>query len=222
MIYYRKQICRAVMTCLTVLWIWLPDVAAGKSVFTVDTMTCTVNLELAENAHLKVLPELILQNYFLGHFKAYYPKRELNEILPDDLLEHYGKANFQCGNDFCWQDYAGHPYLQEMYDKFKKQLRYREVIYYDAAHAVVKREIAWIQLVYSEVNYNGELQSFPGPKFWMFELYADPALRVPNPMNPSMTLSLRQEFDARHFVPNEIGQEGSPQKSKKYDNAEEH
>jgi hypothetical protein len=193
----------------------------AKSVFTVDTMTYSINLDIPENAHMKVLPELILKSYIKGKIRAYYPKRELNEILLDDLLAHYGKANFQCGPSFCWEDYANHPYLQELYDKFKKELRFKEIIYYDAQHAVVKREIAWIQLMYTDMDITGEWKTNGGPKFWMLELDRDKSLRVSNPLNASMSLSIQQEFDARHFVPNEIGKEMIKQKSGKLDNANE-
>ena len=195
--------------------------ANAKSVFTVDTMTYSINLDIKENAHLKNLPELILTSYVKGNIHAYYPKREMNEILLDDFLAHYGKANFNCGPAFCWGDYAEHAYLKALYDKFKKELRYREVIWYDAMHAVVKREVIWLQLVYSETDYNGDLKNYGGPKFWMMEMVKDKSLMIPNENNRARDWSIRQEFEARHFVPNEVGKEKLKHKTGKMDDANE-
>lgn len=193
----------------------------SNTVFTVDTMTYTINLDIPENAFLKQLPADILEGYVKGRFHAYYPKREMNEILLDDFLDHYGRANFNCGSNFCWEDYADHPYLQELYDKFKHQVRYKEVIYYDQQHAVVKREIIWLQLMYSDYNYNNELQTINGPKFWMVELYKDKQIKIPNEQNRAGDWSIQQEFDIRHFVPDQAGKEKLKQKSGKMDDANE-
>ena len=195
--------------------------AKASNIFSVDTMTYSINLDIPENAYLKQLPEDILKGYVKGKFHAYYPKREMNEILLDDFLAHYGKANFECGPGFCWDDYADHPYLKELYDKFKHTIRYREIVYYDAQHSVVKREVAWIQLMYTDYNYNGDLQSINGPKFWLMKLNKDNSIRIPNADNRAKDRTIQQEFDERHFVPNEIWDEKRKEKSGKMDDANE-
>ncbi len=195
--------------------------ARSENFMATDTFTYTINLDFDKNAHLRKVPAELLKGYCQGRWNGYYPKYEMNQCLFDDFLERFGKYQLTVDADqICWPDYCKQSYFSDFFQQFSHQLKFREVVYFDASHSVVNREVLWLQVCYS-VSGADNWQHYSGPIFWMREINeaAFPIL-VPNMQAKSWTLQM--EFNKPRFRTNEPRQENSQQQLKKYDKAEEH
>ena len=123
----------------------------AQNPYKTDSFTYSINLDLSQNIYLKTIPASILEGYCRGDWNGYYPKKEMNQCLFDDFLSrfNYFQLNVPVNSEFCTDDYCTDSYFKDMYNRFTRKLKYREIIYYDMQHSVVKREVLWFQLYFS-------------------------------------------------------------------------
>jgi hypothetical protein len=196
----------------------------AQSVMIADTFSYTINLDLSKNSYLKTIPVDLLKGYCKGYWNAYYPKREFNQCLFDDFLERfsYSQMSMQTNVEYCYEDYCNDRYFTDWYDRFTRKMRYKEVVYYNSAHSVVRREVIWLQIYYSEEGYNG-WNHYNGPVFWLSEIRkSEDPVKVYNPNIRSVAWSLEKEFMYPGFITNENKQQEQQQKLEHYDRLEEH
>jgi hypothetical protein len=201
----------------------LLQVSFAQDFFSVDTFTYTINLDLSQNLYLKSVPEDLLKGFCQGNWNAYYPKKEMNQCLFDDFLQrfNYYQLDIPADADFCADDYCKDPYFLDMYKQFTRKLKFREILYFDQQHSVVKREVLWLQLYYSRMEFDG-WKHYNGPVFWMKEINgADNGIMVRNKSIRPDPWSLLMEFEHAGFLVNENTQKDTQQKLDKYGSAEE-
>jgi transposase-like protein len=146
----------------------LSKTSTAQSIFTTDTFSYTIDLDLSKNRYLKTVPVDLLKGYCKGDWNAYYPKREMNQCLFDDFLHrfNYFQLNIPTNTAFCFQDYCNDAYYKEMYQQFTRKLKYKEIVYLDQQHSFMKREVLWVQVYYSREEYDG-WKHYEGPVFWL-------------------------------------------------------
>lgn len=197
--------------------------AFAQHYFSSDTFTYTINLDLSQNLYLKSVPEDLLKGFCQGKWNAYYPKKEMNQCLFDDFLQRfsYDQLDIPADASFCADDYCSDPYFMDMYKQFTRKLKFREILYFDPQHSLVKREVLWLQLYYSRMEFDG-WKHYNGPVFWMKEI-SDPGkgIMVRNRSIRPDPWSLLMEFEHAGFLVNENTQKDTQQKLDKYGNAEE-
>ena len=120
----------------------LSKTSTAQSIFTTDTFSYTINLDLSKNRYLKTVPVDLLKGYCKGDWNAYYPKREMNQCLFDDFLQrfNYFQLNIPTNTAFCFQDYCNDAYYKEMYQQFARKLKYKEIVYLDQQHSLKKSD----------------------------------------------------------------------------------
>ncbi|MDB5228010.1 MAG: hypothetical protein JWN78_2203 [Bacteroidota bacterium] len=195
----------------------------AQNIFSTDTFTYTINLDLNRNLYLKSVPVDLLKGYCKGEWNAYYPKREMNQCLFDDFLQrfNYDPLNVSSDSTMCWNDYCNDPYFTDIYKQFNRKLKYREIIYYDAQHSIQKQEVLWIQLYYSRKE-NEEWKHYNGPVFWLQEVMrSSQPIKVYNKDLRSAPWLLSEEFHHPFFITNENKQPEDKKKIERYDKMEE-
>lgn len=197
---------------------------SAQTLIATDTFTSTINLDLNKNVYLKSVPVDLLKGYCKGYWNAYYPQREYNQCLFDDFLEHFNisQLNLNSTSSFCLSDYCNDAYFLELYNHFTRKIKFKEIVYYDSKHSVIKREVLWVQLYYSMEDYSG-WKHYNGPIFWLSEIkQSDFPLLVHNTLVRSAAWSLEKEFNFPSFIINEQRLNDQEIKIKKYDQTEEH
>jgi hypothetical protein len=165
-----------------------------------DSTEYTLNLEITANAYLKAGVTQLLQGYCEGKFPAYYPKYDRNEVLHHDFMAHYAMDYMNTNDDFCWQDFCGHPDLLKFYKLFSKKVKIKEYIYVNHNRNIVQREVAWIQLYYEGMDRTGAMRLFPSIKFWFREVGNSVTIYH---KDYAKSYSLQQVIDNRFFIINE-------------------
>ena len=207
----------------TVIVLFSVRLAFSQDLFVADTFSYTINLDLSKNLYLKTVPVDLLKGYCKGDWNAYYPKREMNQCLFDDFLQrfNYYQLNVPTNSNFCFDDYCNNTYYQEMYQQFARKLKYKEVIYFDQRHSIVKREILWLQVFYSREEADG-WKHYEGPVFWLLEIKkAAVGISVKNKDIRSDSWTLEKEFNNPSFIVNENKQKDDKKKLQKILQAEE-
>ena len=195
----------------------------AQNLFVADTFTYTINLDLSKNLYLKTVPVDLLKGYCKGDWNAYYPKCEMNQCLFDDFLQrfNYYQLNVPTNSNFCFDDYCNNAYYQDMYKQFARKLKYKEVIYFDQQHSVMKREILWLQVFYSREEGDG-WKHYEGPVFWLLEIKKSAAgIIVQNKDVHPDGWSLEKEFNHPAFITNESKQKDDKKKIQKTMQTEE-
>ena len=174
----------------------------AQNFFATDTFAYTINLDLSKNLYLKSIPVDLLKGYCKGDWNGYYPKREMNQCLFDDFLQrfNYYQLNIPTNSNFCFEDYCSNSYYTDMHKQFSRKLKYKEIVFFDQQHSVVKREVLWIQVFYSREEYDG-WKHYEGPVFWLMEINkAAKGIIVYNKDIRSDGWSLEKEFNHRAFI----------------------
>jgi len=195
----------------------LSKTSTAQSIFTTDTFSYTINLDLSKNRYLKTVPVDLLKGYCKGDWNAYYPKREMNQCLFDDFLQrfNYFQLNIPTNTAFCFQDYCNDAYYKEMYQQFTRKLKYKEIVYLDQQHSFMKREVLWVQVYYSREEYDG-WKHYEGPVFWLRELKkSENGILVFNKDFRSDGWTLEKEFNHPSFIVNENKQKDDKKKIQK-------
>lgn len=196
--------------------------ASAQHLFVADTFIYTINLDLSKNNYLKTVPLDLLNGYCHGNWKAYYPKRTLNECLLDDFLQHFNVFQINTATFSCLEDYCANPYFKDFFQQFTRKLKYSEIVFFDQQHSFVKREIISLQVFYSRNEYNG-WKHYEGPIFWMQELKKNPELiKVYNKNVRPDAWTLEKEFNHAGFITNENKQNDDKQKLQKILQIEEY
>jgi len=199
-------------------------VSFAENFFIADTFTYTINLDLSQNLYLKSVPQDVLKGYCKGEWNAYYPKKEMNQCLFDDFLQrfNYYQLNVPTDNIFCFENYCAQPYFTEMYKQFARKLKYKEIVYFDQQHSIVKREVLWLQVFYSKEEPDG-WKHYDGPVFWLKEINkSSDAIVVHNKNLRSIGWSLEKEFGTPAFITNENKQKQDKKKLNKVLQTEEY
>lgn len=195
---------------------------SAQNLFKADTFVYTINLDLSQNVYLKSIPKDLLQGYCKGNWKAYYPKREMNECLYDDFLKRFNSYQINTSDNTCIIDYCNSEYFNLLFNEFQRKLKFKEVVYFDQQHSVMKREILWLKLFYSRLE-NEVWKHYEGPIFWMFEINQAPEkIKVVNKMYRTEAWSLEKTFSSPEFIVNENTQKNNKQKLNKILKAEEY
>ncbi len=191
------------MICFCVSF-YLMATMCAQNVMVADTFTYTINLDLSNNTYLKTIPIDILKGYCRGDWNAYYPKREMNQCLFDDFLEHYKTYPIQIGNEYaCLDLYCSHAYYTDFYTNFTRKLRYKELVYFDVQHQTEKRMVLWLQLYFSRLE-NDVWKHYPGPIFYMDELSnSTSSIYLKNKGSYADKWTLEKEFHSPSFIINE-------------------
>ncbi len=196
--------------------------ARAESIFSTDTFTYTINLDLSQNLYLKSVPVDLLKGYCRGDWNAYYPKKEMNQCLFDDFLERYNFMQQDVNATSCLSDYCNSPYFKSIYYDFTRKLKYREVVFYDPKHSMVKREVLWLQVYFSRSEAEG-WKHYNGPVFWLREIRAAAnPIMISNKRISTASWSLDHEFISPLFIVNENKQMDDRKKINKYEKAEEY
>ncbi len=200
------------------------QLSKAQNLLVADTFTYTINLDLNKNLYLKSVPVELLKGYCSGSWNAYYPKREMNQCLFDDFLKRFNyyqlvvTSNF----NFCFEDYCSNNYFTDMYKLFSRKLKYKEVIYFDKQHSVIKREVLWLQVFYSVEEYDG-WKHYEGPIFWMLEIKKSAiGITVYNKDIRFDGWTLEKEFNHAGFIVNENKQKDDKKKLQKLLQVEEY
>ena len=199
-------------------------VSFAENFFIADTFTYTINLDLSQNLYLKSVPQDVLKGYCKGEWNAYYPKKEMNQCLFDDFLQrfNYYQLNVPTDNSFCFEIYCAQPYFTDMYKQFARKLKYKEIVYFDQQHSIVKREVLWLQVFYSKEESDG-WKHYDGPIFWLKEINkSSDAIVVHNKNLRSIGWSLEKEFGTPAFITNENKQKQDKKKLNKVLQTEEY
>lgn len=195
----------------------------AQSLFESDTFTYTVNLDLNQNNYLKSVPIDLLSGYCKGYWNAFYPNKEMNQCLFDDFIQRFNVQQISINNEsmFCYEDYCSNSSFAELYSRFSRKLQYKEVIYYDAQHSKIKREVLWVQLYYSVLE-NETWKHYNGPIFWLFEQRkAKTPVQVNKKPFSSDSWTLEKEFNFPGFITNENKSKIQRENINKYDGLEE-
>ena len=209
---------------LTFFYCFCFVISEAQNLFVADTFTYTINLDLSQNLYLKSVPVDLLKGYCKGNWNAYYPKKEMNQCLFDDFLErfNYYQLSATSVETSCFENYCTHPYFMEMYNQFKRKLKYKEVVYFDQQHSIVKRKILWIQVYYSRYESDG-WKHYDGPVFWLMELkQSENEVLVYNKNVRANGRTLENEFDKPDFIVNENQQKDDRKKLQKILQTEEY
>lgn len=185
-----------------------------------DSFTYTIDLDRPQNIYLRSVPVDLLKGFCKGDWNAYYPLLRKNQCLFDDFLEHFDAS--QPDTLYCADELCNDPSLAELFHQFSHQLRYCEVYHYDSAHALIKREVLWLQTFYSLQNA-GVWKHYNGPIFWMGELHpASGPIMISNLSLRHEPWSLQAEFEHPMFIVDENRSGDNLIKVSKYDDVEEH
>lgn len=207
---------------LYVILIFLTQLSFSQNLFVADTFTYTINLDLSKNLYLKTVPVDLLKGYCKGDWKAYYPKREMNECLFDDFLQRFNAYQVNTSSSTCGADYCGNSYFANLYNHFSRKLKYKEVVYFDQQHSIVKREILWLQVFYSLEENNG-WKHYEGPVFWLSEINKSAnGIMVYNKNVRPDAWKLEKEFNHAGFIVNENKQKEDTKKIQKIVQPEEY
>jgi hypothetical protein len=206
------------------IFIFFAQISFAQNLFVADTFTYTINLDLSQNLYLKSVPQDLLKGYCKGEWNAYYPKKEMNQCLFDDFLHRfdYYQLEIPDSNGFCFDDYCSQAYFDDIYKQFTRKLRYKEVLYFDKNHSIIKREVLWVQVYFSRLEANG-WKHYDGPVFWLREInksYDD--VVVKNKNLRSIGWSLDKEFGTPGFITNENQQKDDKKKLNKVLQTEEY
>lgn len=194
----------------------------AQNLFVADTFAYTINLDLSKNLYLKSVPQDLLKGYCKGNWNAYYPKREMNQCLFDDFLQRFNYYQVNTSGTSCFDDYCTNSYFTEIYKQFNRKLKYKEVLYFDQQHSVIKREILWFQVFYSKEEYNG-WKHYEGPIFWMLEIKKSAnGIIVNNKDVHPDAWTLEKEFNHAGFITNENKQKDDKKKLQKILQVEEY
>ncbi len=210
---------------ITVLFCLSSYKLKSQNLFVADTFINTINLDLSQNLYLKSVPIDLLKGYCKGEWNAYYPKKEMNQCFFDDFLQrfNYYQINVPTDNNFCFDDYCNQNYFIDMYKQFSRKIRYKEVLYFDQQHSIIKREVLWVQVYFSKETSDG-WKHFDGPIFWMLEINKSNKTVMVNNKNMISNISwtLAKEFSTPKFIVNENQQKDSKKKLQKTLQVEEY
>lgn len=194
----------------------------AQNLYTTDTFTYTINLDLSQNLFLKSVPVDLLKGYCKGEWNAYYPMKEMNQCLFNDFLNRFNYTEPQSvDSSFCLENYCDDSYFKDLYSQFSRKIKYKEIVYFDHKHSYVRRELLWLQVYYS-VQEADVWKHYNGPVFWLNEIKksAHPVmLQNKDISNQSRTLDHIFMFPA--FIVNENKQKGDSKKVIIYNQSEE-
>lgn len=194
----------------------------AQNLFVADTFVYTINLDLNKNLYLKTVPVDLLKGYCRGDWNGYYPKMEMNQCLFDDFLKRFDYYQLNVPNTFCIEDYCNTPYFTDIYQKFARKLKYKEVVYFDQQHSTVKREVLWFQVFYSQEESDG-WKHYNGPIFWLQEIKkSSNNIIVQNKDIRSNGWTLEKEFNNPTFIVNENKEKDNKKKIQKNAQVEEY
>ncbi len=195
----------------------------SQNLFVADTFTYTINLDLSKNLYLKTVPVDLLKGYCRGEWNAYYPNREMNQCLFDDFLQRFNayQLNIPVNSNFCFEDYCNSGNYQDLYSQFARKLKYKEILYFDQQHSVIKRQVLWFQVFYSKTE-GDSWQHYDGPIFWLMEIKkSQTGVFVKNKNIRSESWTLEKEFNNPAFITNENKQKDDKKKIQKMMQTEE-
>jgi len=206
------------------IFIVLINTVLAQDFFKTDTFTNTVNLDLSKNLYMKSVPIDLLRGFCKGTWNAYYPKREMSQCLFDDFLGRFGyyQLNIPDNATLCLNDYCNHAYYTDMFQQCTRKLKYKEIVYFDQQHSIVKREVLWIQVFYSRQT-NDTWTHYEGPVFWLQEIRKLPAaLMIENKSVHPDAWTLDKEFNHPCFIVNDNKQPDDKKKIQKIIQPEEY
>lgn len=187
-----------------------------------DTFVYTINLDLSQNLYLKTIPVDLLKGYCKGNWRAYYPKQEMNECLYDDFLHRFNAYQVNIPSNTCMVDYCDNAYFDILNNQFARKLKYKEVVYFDMQHSIIKRTVLWLQVFFS-IQEDDIWKHFEGPVFWLFEINKSfEKITVVNKTYRNDAWTLDKTFNHQEFIVNENIQKQQQQKIKKVLQTEEY
>ncbi len=194
--------------------------ATAQNLFVADTFVTTINLDLSQNAYLKSVPVDLIKGFCEGKWNAYYPKKEMVQCLADDFLKHYDKYQrniidtTQCPGSY-WDDI----YYMDFFKEFCRKLRYKEIVYFDQQHSIIKREVLWIQVYYSQQGAADGWLHHESIIFWMKEISGkNNCVQVYNKRLRANGWCISNEFEHPDFIVNENKDKDDKKKLNKYNN----
>lgn len=208
---------------LIIVFYFITRVSFSQNLFVADTFTNTINLDLSQNLYLKSVPADLINGYLNGEWNAYYPKREMNQCLIDDFLQRFNLFQLLVNNNSnsCFENYFNNDYYQDVIKQFSRKLRFKEVVYFDQQHSIVKREVLWVQVYFSREEYDG-WKHYDGPIFWLLEINkSNKTVMVSNKNRSSNSWTLTKEFSTPKFIVNENKQKEDKKKLNKILQTEE-
>ncbi|MBK9327898.1 MAG: hypothetical protein IPM95_01010 [Sphingobacteriales bacterium] len=194
----------------------------AQNLFQTDTFTYTINLDLSKNNYLKSIPVDLLKGYCKGEWNAFYPAKEMNQCLFNDFLNRFSYAEPQSvDSNSCLENYCDDSYFKDLYSRFSRKLKYREIVYFDKKHSYVKRELLWLQVYYS-VQDADTWKHHNGPVFWLNEIKKSiHPVMVQNKDFSNQPRTMDHTFMFPAFIVNENKQKGNTKKVIIYNQTEE-